>query len=139
METREHGEVKVDGPVGYLRVPVIHYAHRGVSEYVRKTNRYTDAEMQDWVATGRPFRRRFLVTKTVKNFRKTYWKQQGRLDGMHGLVFCALMAFYKFLLYAKYVELQRGVARGLGVRRMRARVHDEDAATLSHAVDEHNQ
>jgi glycosyltransferase involved in cell wall biosynthesis len=104
MEPREHGLVTVRGHVGTLRVPIVHYAHRRISDYVRKTNRYTDAEVRDWVMRPVAFRPRFLVTKMVKNFKKTYWKQQGYLDGMHGLVFCGLMAFYKFLLYAKYWE-----------------------------------
>lgn len=107
METREHGEVTVDGPVGTLRVPMVHFAHRSVAEYVRKTNRYTDAEQRDWRSSDRPLQGRFVVTKAVRNFQKAYWKQHGYRDEIHGLVFCGLMAFYKSLLYAKYWERQR--------------------------------
>lgn len=107
IEPREHGLVKVDGSVGYLQVPLVHYAHRSITDYVRKTNRYTDAESRDGLARRQPFRRRWVLTKMLKNFKKTYWKHQGHRDGMHGLVFCGLMAFYKFLLYAKSWELRQ--------------------------------
>jgi glycosyltransferase involved in cell wall biosynthesis len=94
----------VQGQTKHLRTPLIHYAHRTIADYVRKTNRYTDGEVRGEQLRQIVYRPRFLVTKMVKNFRKTYWKQRGALDGMHGLVFCGLMAFYKFLLYAKCWE-----------------------------------
>lgn len=125
METREHGEVKVDGAVGYLQVPILHFPHRSVAEYIRKTNRYTDAEARDGVLHERPFRRRFVITKAMKNVQKTYWKQHGDRDGMHGLVLCGLMAFYKCLLYAKYWERESGGAAQAG-------------GTLSQQVDARN-
>jgi hypothetical protein len=133
LEPREHGRVNVRGSVGYLHIPQIHYAHRSIFQYVHKTNRYTDAEAGDQPPAGRPFRRQFVVTKMAWNFKKTYWKLGGRHDEMHGLVFCGLMAFYKFLLYAKYWE-RRAECGADAVGTLSTWVDDENLRTTQEAV-----
>jgi len=103
LESREHGMVHVQGTTGLLSEPLIHFAHRSVESAIRKTNRYTDAELKDWDLQGKVTAWK-VASVMLRNFKKTYWKLKGYRDGIHGLVFCGLMAFYKFALFAKVWE-----------------------------------
>ena len=105
---KEGGLLMVDGQIGYLENRLIHYSHTGISSTIRKENMLSTREAEYFLETKEPFRKRFILTKALRNFRKTYWKQKGYKDGMHGLAFCLIFSFNKFLIYAKYWErLQR--------------------------------
>ncbi|MBC8473184.1 MAG: glycosyltransferase family 2 protein [Candidatus Omnitrophica bacterium] len=99
---KENGLLKVDGQIGYLKNRLIHYSHTGISSTISKENVFSMREAEYFLETKEPFRRRFILTKALRNFRKTYWKQEGYKDGMHGLVFCLIFSFNKFLIYAEY-------------------------------------
>jgi len=102
---RENGLLMVDGEIGYLESRLIHYSHTGIASTISKENIFSTREAEYFLETKAPFKRRFILTKALRNFRKTYWKQEGDKDGMHGLVFCLIFSFNKFLIYAKYWEL----------------------------------
>ncbi|MDP8230539.1 MAG: glycosyltransferase family 2 protein [Candidatus Gorgyraea atricola] len=99
---KEGGLLMVDGEIGYLKSRLIHYSHTGISSTISKENMLSTREAEYFLETKTSFRRRFILTKALRNFRKTYWKQEGYKDGMYGLVFCLIFSFNKFLIYAKY-------------------------------------
>ena len=51
--------------------------------------------------------RRELTLGPLKLFFKIYLKRKGYKDGLHGLVFAALSAWRRFLIYAKYWEMNQ--------------------------------
>lgn len=102
---KEGGLLIVDGEIGYLKNRLIHYSHTEIADTIRRINMISTREAEYFLRVEAPLKRRFLLTKALRNFRKTYWKKQGYRDGMHGLAFCLIFSLNKFLIYAKYWEM----------------------------------
>jgi glycosyltransferase involved in cell wall biosynthesis len=89
-----HEEALVDGPVGHLRVPLVHFNYRSLAEFVHKQERYCPLEAQRWLARfGRP-RPQALVGQPLREFWRRYVGLAGYREGVLGLVLCALLAYY---------------------------------------------
>jgi glycosyltransferase involved in cell wall biosynthesis len=118
-----HEHVAVDGPVGYLRGEMEHYAFPDISTWVEKHNRYSNWEARVQLApaegagagadAGLARKRRLRKLAWALPFRPTlrflyhYVWRAGFLDGYRGYVFCRLMAFYELLSAAKAEEIRR--------------------------------
>ena len=46
-ERAVHEGVKVDGPVGYLRNPMVHYSYKDLNDYLQKFDRYSTLDALD--------------------------------------------------------------------------------------------
>ncbi len=89
-----HEVALVDGPVAYLREPLIHLNYRTLGEFVRKQERYCGLDAKRWLATfGRP-RLRALIGQPLREFWRRYVQLQGYREGGLGLVLCAVLAYY---------------------------------------------
>jgi glycosyltransferase involved in cell wall biosynthesis len=89
-----HEVAVVDGPVGYLDEPLVHFNYRSLGEFVRKQERYSTLEAQRWLATfGRP-RARALIGQPVREFWRRFVVLQGFREGVLGLVLSVLLAYY---------------------------------------------
>jgi glycosyltransferase involved in cell wall biosynthesis len=89
-----HELALVDGPLGYLHQPLVHFNYRDVGEFVRKQERYCGLEAQRWLATfGRP-RRRALIGQPAREFWRRYVELQGFREGGLGLLLSVLLAYY---------------------------------------------
>lgn len=104
---KEGGLLIIKGEHGYIKNRLIHYSHTDISKTLGKINMISTREAEYFLQTKAPFKKRFILTKPLRNFRKTYWKQKGYKDGMHGLAFCLLFSFNRFLMYIKYWEMIR--------------------------------
>lgn len=99
-EDREvHAHVIVDGKVGFLKNPIIHYHDRSISQVVEKYFiRYAN-----WEAKERLKRERFKITKLFflppAVFIYRYIYKRGILDGIRGFITAALWSIYIFLTY----------------------------------------
>jgi glycosyltransferase involved in cell wall biosynthesis len=103
-----HEVALVDGPVGYLNEPLVHFNYRGLGEFVRKQERYCALEAQRWLATfGRP-RPRALVGQPAREFWRRYVELQGFREGGLGLVLSLVLAYYA----GKAVFLARRLSAG---------------------------
>jgi len=108
-----HEVVRVEGPVGRLQHPILHYSHESIGEFIAKLNWYTDWEAEERFRAGdRPGWLRLLLVP-VRDFWRRYIVQQGFRDGVHGLVLALLMAFYVFTVRAKVWERAWGEEHGL--------------------------
>jgi (heptosyl)LPS beta-1,4-glucosyltransferase len=84
----------VDGPVGYLRAPLIHLNYRSLGEFVHKQERYSHLEAQRWLRTfGRP-RLRAVLGQPAREFWRRYVTLRGYREGRLGLVLSLLLAYY---------------------------------------------
>jgi glycosyltransferase involved in cell wall biosynthesis len=85
----------LDGPVGYLSEPLVHFNYRSLAEFFAKQERYTRLEARRWLATyrRRP-RRRSLVGQPVREFWRRYVTLEGYREGGPGLVLCLSLAWY---------------------------------------------
>ena len=89
-----HEVALVDGPLGYLHEPLVHFNYRDLGEFVRKQERYCVLEAQRWLVTfGRP-RRRALIGQPAREFWRRYVELQGFREGGLGLLLSLLLAYY---------------------------------------------
>ncbi len=89
-----HELALVDGPLGHLREPLLHFNYRSLGEFVDKQERYCPLEAERWLARfGRPHRRAVLG-QPAREFWRRYVQLAGYREGPLGLVLCALLAFY---------------------------------------------
>ena len=110
-EKRLHEGIRVQGEVGRLENPLLHYAYPTVRSYFEKFTRYTDiaaAELRDNGVRAGLFD---LVARPFYSFIKMYLFKLGFLDGVEGFILCIFSAFYVFVKYAKLRELHRQSGR----------------------------
>lgn len=122
-----HGQKEgaIDGEIGYVREPYLHYAFsKGWESWWAKHNEYSSREAIDRLARSvswngilaRAASRRNQALKPLLSripgwpllrFLHMYILKGGFLEGRDGLDYCASMAWYEFLICAKMRELRR--------------------------------
>ena len=103
-----HEIALVDGPVGYLREPLVHLNYRSVGEFIQRQERYCPLDAQRWLKTfGRP-RRRALLGQVAREFWRRYVELEGFREGALGLVLSLLLAYYA----GKAIYLARRASAG---------------------------
>ena len=104
-----HESLKVDGTVGKIESPIVHYPFTSFSQLIHRHNWYSLKEAEEEYAKHgeiEPSRLNYeLKKKPLKRFFKFYVKKKGFLEGMHGFLFSVLFAWVHFLNWAKYWEL----------------------------------
>lgn len=84
----------VDGPVGHLSAPFVHYNYRTLRDFVRKQERYCHLDAQRWLITyGRP-RRRAILGQPLREFWRRFVTLRGYREGPLGLLLSVLLAWY---------------------------------------------
>ncbi len=106
-DSRVHESVSVDGPVGDLQNPIIHYTYKDVSDYLARMQRYSTLSAADMHARGRRTRATDIPLRPAFTFFKMYVLRRGFLEGGMGLVLSALYASYTAAKYAKLWEMGR--------------------------------
>jgi glycosyltransferase involved in cell wall biosynthesis len=123
MEVHEH--IIVNGPTAKLRNPVIHHNVESLSRYIVKHDEYSNWEARVWLngdsssadlppslfgtqAQRRRWLRRFLGVPGAPwvFFLYKYILRLGFLDGIPGLIYCALQGIQFFHIKAKIYELR---------------------------------
>jgi hypothetical protein len=84
----------VDGAIGHLEAPFVHYNYRTFGEFVRRQDRYCRLDAQRWLSTfGRP-RRRAVLGQPVREFWRRFVTLGGYRDGSLGLGLSLILAWY---------------------------------------------
>jgi glycosyltransferase involved in cell wall biosynthesis len=122
-----HGqkEGRVDGEVGYIREPYLHYAlSKGWEAWWAKHNEYADEEAADRLSRSTSSRELFSKDPSRRNralkpilsrvpgwpllrFLHMYFLKGGVLEGREGFAYCASMGWYEHLIRAKMRELRK--------------------------------
>lgn len=106
-----HEKLTTSGEVGRLSSVIEHYSNEGnVSGFIRKLNLYTDMEAAAWAVDG-AISKFTLITRPVKNFANRYIRLKGYKDGLRGLIYFLLLAFYDFVSCAKKIEKSINLSR----------------------------
>jgi glycosyltransferase involved in cell wall biosynthesis len=100
-----HEIVKIEGEVGTLRSPFLHYTYDSIQDYLTRFNRYTSMEAQFLKNKNYSLRWRDFSLKPFLLFLKLFFLRQGFRDGFEGFLFCVFSGWYVFVKYAKYWEL----------------------------------
>lgn len=102
-----HELAVVEGEVGYLQNPLIHYNYRDVAHFRMTQRKYTDYDASILKADGvRPNPRNFVL----QPLRQFYWRfitLHGYKDGWHGLRLSLYMTYYEWVKYRKLAEFWR--------------------------------
>jgi glycosyltransferase involved in cell wall biosynthesis len=89
-----HELALVDGPVGHLEAPLVHFNYRSLGEFVRKQERYCRLDAQRWSMTyGRP-RARAVLGQPAREFWRRFVTLDGYREGPLGLLLSVLLAWY---------------------------------------------
>jgi hypothetical protein len=89
-----HEVAIVDGQVGHLDQPLVHYNYRTLGEFVRKQERYCQLDAQRWVmAFGRP-RARAVLGQPLREFWRRFVTLRAYREGLLGLLLSVLLAWY---------------------------------------------
>lgn len=107
-----HEGFELDGRIGYLKEHVLQYPFRDLDHYLAKMDRYSELMARRMVQQGRRFQTHQLVSHPWFTFLKMYLWRRGCLDGMPGLILAGLYAYYTFIKYASFWELQKGEGTG---------------------------
>ena len=104
-----HESFDLDGKIGYLTAAALQYPFRDIDHYLAKQERYSDLMARRMVEQGRAFSPHQLVSHPCFTFLKMYVGRKGCLDGVPGLILSGLYAYYTFIKYARFWELQSRV------------------------------
>ncbi|GAC1465266.1 MAG: glycosyltransferase family 2 protein [Isosphaeraceae bacterium] len=122
-DNEAHEHVELNGRSLRLTHELVHHAYPTVAVWVEKHNRYAvwEAEMYERflhesvptsIGTGKRFKRHLkkiylrLPLRPLIRFFYAYCLRLGFLDGKPGLVFCILLSFYDFLIWANIYEMK---------------------------------
>ena len=104
-----HDKVVIDGAVGRLQAPILHFSYRDVADHVATINRFSSVAAAEQEPTA------FTPIKMIANpcwrFFNFYFLRGGFRDGGRGLYAATTAAFYVFLKYAKLYERRLKTAR----------------------------
>lgn len=98
---RVHEVWKISGNLGNFKMPLLHYPHQTIGNFLREINYYTDLRAKELYDSG--IRTNFykIVLYPKAKFFLNYFLKLGFLDGVEGLVFAIMMSFHSFLVRAK--------------------------------------
>lgn len=114
-----HEYLEVDGKLGELANPYIHYNYDSVSQYLWKLdNIYTGSEVDKLKAAHYQLNWFDALRFPVSDFLKIYFAQSGYKDGLHGLVLAILQAFYSFVVFVKLWESSNFVEHDLELNQL---------------------
>ncbi len=102
-----HAKVTVDGPVGELKHPYLHFPYRNISGQVQTIDNYSETAARDMFEQGRKVGPVHIFFRSILRFLKEYFLKRGFLDGFPGLYIAAASAFYVLTKYAKLWEFYK--------------------------------
>ena len=102
-----HEELMVDGAIGSLKNPMLHYTFRSFEQYVPKIQSFTSLAAREEFKKGKRTGPFSILLYPPMRFLKTYVVRGGIFDGIPGLLIAWLSAYSIFLKHAKLWELQR--------------------------------
>jgi glycosyltransferase involved in cell wall biosynthesis len=106
VEREVHESVEMNGRVGTLQHPMLHYTYTSSSDFVRRMDRYSTLAAQELRRRGKRPRPGELVWRPCLTFLKLYILQRGFLAGRDGYTLAFLYSTYTFLKYYKFRELR---------------------------------
>ena len=107
FEGSVHEKLIVDGSVGKLKNPVLHYTYKGLVHYIKKRDVYAWFQAEQLFKKGKKVSYLQLVFKPSYRFFSSYILKRGFLDGIPGLAISGINAYGVFSRYVKLLLLQR--------------------------------
>ncbi|MEL6402895.1 MAG: glycosyltransferase family 2 protein [Chloroflexota bacterium] len=102
-ENAVHEVVKLDGTLGTLTHPFVHYNYRDIDHFREKQRKYVRYDAQGLYDTGIKPKPQNFILQPLRQFRWRFFELGGYRDGLHGFRLSLLMAWYE---YKKYRALE---------------------------------
>lgn len=99
-----HEGMRVEGEVGRLEGPVLHYTYRDAAHHLEKLQRYSGVKAREMAEAGRETGLAGAVGHAAGHFLSDYLMRGRFLEGWPGLVHAALGAYSKLMTYLKLWE-----------------------------------
>ena len=100
-----HEIVLLDGPVGVMDNPIVHYNYKNLTHFKDKQERYVRYEARILYECGIQPKARNFVVQPLRQFYWRYVTLGGYRDPWHGLKLSLLMAWYEYQKYRLLAEL----------------------------------
>jgi hypothetical protein len=101
-----HEGFTVNGKIGKLKNPMLHYTFSSFSEYFNKINYYTSLKAEELIKQKAKVGGWTIFSHTVSAFFLFYITKRGFKDGVYGLIISFLHSVSTMLNYIKLWELQ---------------------------------
>jgi glycosyltransferase involved in cell wall biosynthesis len=106
-EKNIHELIKINGEIGYLRNPMIHYNYQSIHQFLNKFRIiYAPEEAKEYIAKGYKVKYLDAIRFPSEEFLSRFFVREGYKDGLHGLILSMLMAFYHFVIFILIWEEQ---------------------------------
>jgi hypothetical protein len=103
-----HEVALLDGDLGTLTQPFIHYNYRDSAHFAEKQRRYAAYDAKILYDQGVRAKPHHLITQPLRHFWWRFVTLKGYQDGLHGLHLSVLMARYTYRKYRLLAERQAG-------------------------------
>ena len=102
QDAEVHEAIKVNGETANLKNYILHYPSENIWSHIEKVNKYTEQEIinlqsKNYKPTGYS-----VLLKWIFVFIKNYFFKFGFLDGINGLIFNVISAYYVLIKEIKY-------------------------------------
>ncbi|SHG44276.1 glycosyltransferase family 2 protein [Winogradskyella jejuensis] len=104
-----HEKLIIDGSIGQLKNPVLHFTYKGLLHYISKKDSYAWFQAEQMLKKGKKATYFHLGFKPFYRFFRSYILRKGFMDGIPGLAVASINAYGVFSRYVKLMLLQRGL------------------------------
>ena len=101
-----HEKFVVEGKVGTLKSPIMHFTFSSFDEYLAKINSYTSLKAQELFQKKKKVGSWTIFSHTVAAFFAFFILRKGFKDGIYGLIISLLHSYSTMMNYIKLWELQ---------------------------------
>jgi len=106
-ERAVHESIEPSGKIGSLSGDLLHYTYSGISDYLKRMDRYSSLAATQIIQEGRSPGVTSLLVRPIHTFVKMYFLKRGFLEGYTGFLLSVLYAQYTFLKYSKAIEMRK--------------------------------
>lgn len=103
-----HEQIVIEGPVGYLTNPLLHYTSKTLKDYWRKADAYTSLTAKNMKDRG--IKKSigsfiyYMVWKPLQTFFMLFFRHKGFVDGFSGFQFALFSSLHYPISYNKYLK-----------------------------------
>jgi len=109
FEGSVHEKLVVNGSIGKLDSPVLHYTYKGLQHYINKKDSYAWFQAEQLLNKGKKATYFHLAFKPFYRFFSSYILRGGFRDGIPGLAVAGINAYGVFSRYTKLILLQKNL------------------------------
>lgn len=106
-----HEQIMIEGDIGYLKHPLLHWSYRTLDDYWKKAEAYTTLAAEElkkrairpslsmWIS--------YVLIKPIRTFISLFIRHKGFYDGIYGFLFAFFSALHHPMTYRKFCILYR--------------------------------